>query len=169
MFPIHSPIRAAVLSIATLTLAAASLAYSPQVSAQTAQGSYTVGQRLSKDQIQSLGALQSVTIDDRSYQVLQSSAGANGQPLTTLLNANGVVGQTHHELLISSEPTAQVRQQASAALATAAEVTYYDHTNITVVRYASLEQAIAALAQVRAALPDAKVGLPITFAKPALY
>jgi len=169
MFPIHSNIRAAVLSVAALTLAAASLAFSPQACAQTGQSSYTVGQRLNKEQIRSLGALQSVVIDTRSYQVLQTGTSANGQPVTTLLNQNGVVGQTHHELLISSEPTAQVRRQAGAALATAAEVTYYDHTNITVARYASLDQAIAALAQVRAALPEAKVGLPITFAKPTLY
>jgi hypothetical protein len=169
MFPIHSHIRAAVLSIAVLTLGSTSLAYTPQALAQTMQAGYTAGQRLSKEQVQALGALQNVEIDARAYRVLQTRTGANGQPVTALLNQDGVVGLTHHEVLISNQPTAQVRQQADATLATAVEVTYYDHTHITVARYASLEQAITALAKIRTAVPEAMVGLPITFAKPTLY
>jgi len=98
--------------------------------------------------------------------VLSTRVAANGTPMTMLLDANGVVGQTHHEVLIAEQPTEQVRQQLAALTAQAAAVRYYEHMNTTLLRYASLEQAIAALAPIRAALPGAEVALPVRFSTP---
>lgn len=167
MFHFCHPARTASLGIAAFTLAVAGLVFAPQVAAQAAPGGFSLGQRLSKEQVQALGKLQQVEIDGRHFQVLSTGAAANSLPFTTLINRSGVIGQTYHELVIASQPTANVRQRAAAALA-GAQVTYYDQTDITLARFPDLAQAITALALTRAALPDAEVGLPITFEKPRL-
>jgi hypothetical protein len=162
----YPPGRTAVLAVA-FTLAAAGLVVTLPAAAQAVPGGFSIGQRLSKEQVQALGPLQRVEIDGRALQVLGAGVSANGLPVTTVIDRRGMVGQTYHELMIAEQPTAAVRQQAGALLA-AAQVKYYDHTDITVARFPSLEQAAAALPRVRAALPDAKVGLPITFDRPRL-
>jgi hypothetical protein len=154
-------VRAAAVAFA---LAAASFVLAPPAAAQ-AGGGFSVGQRLSKEQARTLGALPRVEINGQAYRVLHTGVGANGLPLTTLLDRRGMVGQTYHELVIADQPTGTVRQQAGAALA-AAQVQYYDSIGMTVARFPTLEHAIAALAQVRAALPGAEVGLPIAFDRP---
>jgi hypothetical protein len=143
--------------LATACALAASLA-----AAQAAPDDFSVGQHLSAEQVRALGALQRVEINDRPYRVLNIGVSANGLPVTTVVDRRGMVGQTYHELVIAEQPTDTVRQQAGALL-TAAQVKYYDATDITVARFPNLTQAAAALPQIRAALPGAKVGLPITF------
>lgn len=167
MLHVHYLVHNAFLGIAAFTLAAAGLVFAPQAAAQAASGSFSVGQRLSREQVQALGKLQQVEIDGRPFQVLSTGTAANGLPLTTLINRSGVIGQTYHELVIANQPTANVRQRAAAAL-TGAQVKYYDQTDITIARFPALAQAITALTRTRAALPEAKVGLPITFEKPRL-
>ncbi len=160
-------VRAAFLAIA-FTLTTAGLVFSSPCAAQAEQDSFSAGQHLSKEQVTALGALQRVEIDARPYLVLRTGTSTNGLPITTLIDRRGTVGQTYHELVISGEPTATVRLKAGALLAPAADLNYYDHTGITVARFPTLEQAVTALAQVRAALPGAEVGLPIAFDRPRL-
>ena len=133
-----------------------------------AANSYSVGQRLNAEQTKDLGSLQSVEVNGRKYQVLQMSQSAAGLPFTMLLDANGMVGKTYHELQIVEQPTAQVRQQLTSVLSQAQEVKYYDQAHITLLRFATLEQAVKALAQIHSAMPDAEIGIPITFSRPSL-
>jgi hypothetical protein len=154
--------HASMTAVGAAFLAAAGFALTLPAAAQSDPGGFSIGQQLSAQQVSALGALERVQINDRPYQVLSTSVSANGLPLTTVIDRRGRVGQTYHELVIAEQPTATVRQQAGALL-TAAQVKYYDATDITVARFPSLVQAAAALVQVRAALPEAKVGLPITF------
>ncbi len=151
------------MSWATLLLATAAMLPITNVHAQS---EFPVGKKLSREQARSLGALQRVQIDGREYRVLATRTAAGGTPVTTLLDAEGVVGQTHHEVLIVEQPTERMRQQLAALTAQAATVRYYDHMDTTLLRYASLEQAIGALAQIRAALPGAEVALPVRFSVP---
>ncbi len=153
------------LSWAALLLACAAML---PISNTHAQSEFPIGKKLSREQARSLGALQRVQIDGREYRVLATRTAANGTPVTTLLDAEGVVGQTQHEVLIAEQPTERVRQQLAALTAQAATVRYYDHMDTTLLRYASLEQAISALAQIRAALPGAEVVLPVRFSTPRL-
>ena len=88
---------------------------------------------------------------------------------TDLVDASGKVGRTFHEVLIVGLPTAQVRQQLGASLSQAQAVKYYEHTQTTLLRYATLEQAAAAQAQISAALPAATVHLPVRFSQPQLH
>lgn len=167
---IHPPVSRTTVSLlfrpmhtALLVLASAGFAL---MSAAHAAGPYTVGQRLSQTQVQALGTLDSVTLDGRTYQVLQTGRSSLGQDFTLLLSPQRAVGQTHHELLIANQPTDQVRQQLGAALAPAASVKYYDHTGITVARFATLTQAVDALARVRTLLPGVEAGVPVRFSTP---
>lgn len=148
-----------------LALVCAGLLYLSPAQAQT---TYTLGQSLSAEQVQTLGKLPTVTIGTSQYQVLQTSQNAQGVAYTMVLDSNRRVGQTYHELLIPEQPTAQVRQQLGAVASQAKTVNYYDQTQITLMRFATLDQAIKALAQARAAMPDAEIGLPISFSRPSL-
>lgn len=148
-----------------LALACASLFL---LSPAHAQSTYTVGQALSSEQIHALGKLQSISIGRAQYQVLQTSQNADGVAYTMLLDGNRRVGQTNHELLIVEQDTAQVRQQLAAVANQAQSVKYYDQTQITLMRFATLDQAIKALAQARNAMPAAEIGLPISFSRPSL-
>lgn len=148
-----------------LALACASLLC---LSSAQAQSSYAVGQRLSAEQIQTLGNLQAIDIGAKQYQVLQTGQNAQGVAYTMLLDKSRRVGQTYHELIIAERPTEKVRQQLGTIASQAQLVNYYDQTQITLMRFATLDQAIKALAQARAAMPDAEIGLPISFSRPSL-
>lgn len=127
------------------------------------QPSYSVGQRLTEAQISALGALKSVEINGRSYRVLSTATSSQGLPLSMVLGPGGVVGQSFHEVLIAELAPATVRQQFASVIAQAAAVQYQEHANTSVLRFSTLEQAAAALQQMRAARPEVEAGLPITF------
>lgn len=158
-----SMLRTSRLLALALALAGAALLMNPA----HAQNSFTVGQRLSAEQVQALGPLQRVEIDRRGYQVLQTSGG--DAAATLLLDARGRIGITHHEVMVAEQPTAQVGQALASLTAKAVSVRQYEHMNLTLLRYADLKQAIAALAPIRAALPGAQVSLPISFSQPKLH
>lgn len=127
------------------------------------------GQQLNAQQLQAMGPLQSVDIGGQKYRVLPAQkAGGDGRA-SYLVDASGKVGRTFHEVLIVGLPTAQVRQQLGASLSQAQAVKYYEHTQTTLLRYATLEQAAAAQAQISAALPGATVHLPVRFSQPQLH
>lgn len=120
------------------------------------------GQVLSQEQFQALGSLPRVELDGRSYSVLPAQAGTEG---SVVIDGNRRLGRTGNQVSIVEQSTDKVRSQLSAVLGKALSVKYYDHMNITLVRYATLQQAVQGLADIRAAMPDAAVGLPISFSQ----
>lgn len=150
-------------AVALISLAA--LSHSAGAHAQPA---YALGQKLTSEQVQSLGQLPTMQIQQSTYRVLGTSVTSRGLPLSTVLASDNRVGQTFHELLIVEMPTQEVRQQFAAVLASAASVQYQDHADLTVVRFASLQQAATALQQIEKAKPGVEVGLPISFSRPKL-
>lgn len=148
-----------------LTFALASVAALP-FSAAMAQSGVVLGQRMSPQQVKSLGNLPTVQINGKSYQVAQTRTGSEGQPVSLLIDPHGRVGRSFHEVVIAEQPTAGVQQRAGAVLAQAVAVTAYEHLNVTVARFATLAQAAAALEPLRTVLPGAQVGLPIRTSEP---
>lgn len=144
---------------AALALACALAASHAQ--AQPSQPPLRVGQKPSAAQIEQLGSLRRVEINGRSYQLLASIKGADQRPATRLLGPDGVVGQSFHEVVISDQPTADVRARLAMLISKALAVRYYDAGDISILRFSDIHQAAAALAPIRAALPAATVGLPI--------
>ena len=90
----------------------------------------------------------------------------DGCPLVCVkstLARHGIAPARHYQL---NEYGVKKRTHQDFDPAQAAAVRYYEHMNTTLLRYASLEQAIAALAPIRAALPGAEVALPVRFSTP---
>lgn len=150
--------------IALLALASAGFAF---VSSAQAQVSYAVGQQLSQAQLQALNTLKTIDVGGSTYRVLQTGQSSAGLPFTMLLDTNGAVGQTYHELLIAEQPTDKVRAQLGSLASQAAAVNFHEQAQLTVLRFETLDKAVAALAQAKAALPDAEIGIPIAFTRPA--
>lgn len=88
---------------------------------------------------------------------------ADGSTVTTVVNGGGVVGTSRNEVLVAQVPTDTVRIQGATLLAGARSVSYYEHMQITSVRYVSFAQATAAFEQWRTAFPTAQVTLPVEY------
>ncbi len=127
-----------------------------------AQAQLAAGRKLDAAQIQSLGPLESVEIDGQNYRLLKTQDTA-GPAVTFLLNAESMVGQSTHQVVVTRQPVEAVRQYLRTQTSGFAEATYYDHMQITLLSFATLQQAVQGLAQIRAALPEARVQLPIRF------
>ena len=129
----------------------------------------TVGTRLLPAEVTALGGITQHTIGRGFVTELPAGSGGvtlkstDGSLITSVINDRGVVGVSRNEVLISQMPTATVRSQAAALLSAAKSVTYYDHMQITSVRYRSLGEAVAGREKLQAALSKAKVTLPIEY------
>ncbi|VCU69600.1 hypothetical protein PIGHUM_01663 [Pigmentiphaga humi] len=124
------------------------------------------GQKLSKSQIAEWGALPVYDIDGNRIRVIPPQYA--GSQDTLLLDAQGVVGKSANEVMVSNAP-ADVQAVIEQTQPRPVSVKRYEATGITVSTYADFAQAVEALRALKAALPTAKVGLPVTFAEPRPY
>lgn len=124
--------------------------------------SMRVGQVLSTEQLSALGKMPSIDIDGQTYLVVPVQGGDSS---TTLIDSSRRLGRTENQVSIVEQPTDKVRSQLAGLLGRAASVKYYDHMNITLVRYVSIQQAVQGLADLRAAMPGAAIGLPVSFSQ----
>ena len=128
-----------------------------------------VGSRLLPAEVAALGGTTRYTVGQALVTVLPAGSGGmvvkstDGSPSTSVVNASGVVGVSRNEVLIAQMPTATVRSQAAALLSAAKSVTYYDHMQITSVRYGSFGEAVAGREKLQAVLSKAQVTLPIEY------
>lgn len=122
----------------------------------------TPGQKLTDDQIAKLGPLPTYDIGGSQVRVIPPQASKGSA--TLLLNAQGVVGRSRNEVAVSDAPAnaEAVFQQIQPR---PVSIQRYEATGITVLKYADFEQAIAAQRALKAALPDAKVSLPVMFGR----
>lgn len=132
--------------------------------AALAQVQVVIGQRLDAARIQKLGPLESVDIDGQKYLLLETHDVKPGFAMTLLVNPEGVVGETTHQLVITQQPAAAVRQYLDAQAGVVTEATYYDHMEITLLGFATLQQAVEGMARIRKTFPQAKVQFPIRYA-----
>jgi len=126
----------------------------------------TPGQKLSKDQIAQWGTLVEYTIGNSRIRVIPSQY--SGSAETLLLNAQGVVGSSRNEVVVSKAP-ANVQEIIQQTQPRPTSVQHFAPTGITLAQYADFEQAVQALAALKAALPQAAVALPVQFGKQMPY
>lgn len=155
--------------------------YGLSVAALSAQAAPGIGTALTAEEQTSLTANAPVQVGGRQFRIYseekvapasgaavasknaQSSSGAALDPVTTVVNEQGLVGKSRNEVLISNIPTAEAKAKISAYLSQAISVKYYDHMDITALRFATFGEAAQAQAELQALLTGAKVTLPIKF------
>lgn len=160
-FAATNPISQLEIQGAAIATALACTLMVASIPAHASTSPQPVGKKLSQAQIEQLAPLGKVDIDGRSYQIIGTVKSADGRSASQLLGPDGVIAQSFNEIMISEQPTAEVRQQLAAIIGKAQSVRYYDDGNVSILRFADIQQAAAALPQIRAALPKAAVGLPI--------
>ena len=138
--------------------------------AALAQVNPRVGTVLGSSELATLRTQTPVSIGGQQVRVLGSaspqsqSAGGVGSPVTLVVNEDGVIGQTENIVVISRVPVTQVQTRAARWVAQAASVQYYDHLDMTLLRFSSFSEAATARTAIERALPDAGVALPIQYA-----
>ena len=155
--------------------------YGMSIVAVCAQAAPGIGTLLTAEEQESLGANKAVQVGARQFKILaeekvvpatgaavatknaQSASGAAFDPVTTVVNEQGLVGKSRNEVLISNIPTADAKTKISAYLSQAISVKYYEHMNITALRFATFGEAAQARAELQLLLTSAKVTLPIEF------
>ena len=131
----------------------------------------TVGKHLSTQELARYASAPTVQIESQSFKVLSSgtrtkAAGAASSAVTQVANERGVVGESRNEVVVSQVPVDSVRQAVSSLPATPVSAEYYGHLNISTLRFASFQDAVNARAQLKKTLPQARVDVPIQYAKP---
>lgn len=119
----------------------------------------TIGQQLPKTQAKSL-TQQVLTVGKSTLRVVGTVA--NG---TMVANELGVVGISHHEVLVSGIAPAQVKDAVARLGLRPAEAGYYDSTGLSSLRFGSINEAAQARTALRSALRGAAVSLPIEYAE----
>lgn len=108
-----------------------------------------------------VGAQQVRVLDTVSPQA--RGAGSAAIPVTLVVNEDGVIGQSENVVMISRLPTAQVQTRAARWISQAVSTQAYDHMDITLLRFTTFSEAVAARTAIAAALPEAAVSLPIQY------
>ena len=137
--------------------------------AALAQVNPRVGTVLGSSELATLRTQSPVSVGGQQVRVLGSaspqvqSAGGVGTPITLVVNEDGVIGQSENIVVISRVPVGQVQTRAARWVAQATSVQYYDHMDMTLLRFASFSEAAAARTAIERALPEAGVALPIQY------
>jgi hypothetical protein len=96
----------------------------------------------------------------RVLWVLSTGRSSSG-PLTMLVNEQGVVGRSANEVVIANSPTEQTKLRIASYLSKTVSIDYVDNMNITVLRFSTIADAAKAVAELRTAMPDARITLPV--------
>ncbi|WP_296228995.1 hypothetical protein [Ralstonia sp. UBA689] len=138
---------------------------------QAASADLTVGKRLSAQELSQYASAPVVHIESQSFKVLSTgsrakAAGAASSAVTQVANERGVVGESRNEVVVSQVSVDSVRQAAAGLSASPVSTQYYGHMNLSTLRFASFQEAVNARTQLMKALPQARVDIPIQYAKP---
>lgn len=137
------------------------------VLAQAQEPSLVMGQKLSQDELaRHASSAQVIVLDGRELKVLPSpgqGSGAAMDPISFVIDANGVVGQSRNEVFLSNIDC----ERLEAAIQELKPISSrcYEHTAIGVIRFASLAQAIDARNRLRKILPQGRADVPIRYTK----
>lgn len=149
----------------------ASLAVLLSMGAACQAADLAVGKHLSTQELAQYASAPTVQIETQSFKVLSSgtrtkAAAAASAAVTQVANERGVVGESRNEVVVSQVSVDSVRQAVGALPATPVSAEYYGHLNISTLRFASFQEAVNARAQLKKTLPQARVDIPIQYAKP---
>ena len=92
-----------------------------------------------------------------------SIGGSTTNPYTMVVNQQRAVGKSSNEVLITNSPVSQTKLKIAPYLPKAISVDYFDNMNSTVLRFATLEEAAKTYLELKTAMPDARVSLPVSY------
>jgi len=136
---------------------------------------YVPGQKLPPEELSKLSDATKVRLGGQDFRVVPGtlsalsarSAGTTAKAESMVVNARGVVGISRNEVVISQVPTETVRQVAGKLSPAAMQAQYYDHTDISALKFGSFQEAVSARDQLKKLLPDgASVDVPIRYGQP---
>lgn len=126
-------------------------------------GAYELGQKLTADEITALGHLPGYSIDGTELRVLPGvPEGGQG---TFLLNAQGAVGISRHEVMVADTDEADLDVQLRMVQPQPVSVRHFAPTGITLVKFADFQQSVAGYEALSQALPQATVRLSVVFGR----
>ena len=127
-----------------------------------AQTTPPIGSTLTASEMETAKTKTQIQDGKRVLWVLSTGRSSSG-PLTMLMNEQGVVGRSANEVVIANSPTEQTKLRITSYLSKTVSVDYVDNMNITVLRFSAIADAAKAVAELRTAMPDARVSLPVTY------
>ena len=101
--------------------------------------------------------------DGKKILWVLSTGGSTSEPFTMLVNEQTAVGRSANEVVISNSPTEQTKLKITSYLSKTVSVNYFDHLSTTVLRFSAITDAANAVAELRTAMPDARISLPVTY------
>lgn len=129
------------------------------------------GQELSPAERSALTDGSTVQMESQHFHILtpaarpKSAGAANGE--TWLVNDQGVVGRSTHEVLVAQADSAAVQAVvASGVLPAVVQVSYSGPMRLTTLRFASFADAVRARTVLVQRLPSADVTVPVQYDAP---
>ncbi len=135
------------------------------LSAQAQPSLPALGSTLSAEEISRWGVSQPIQVGDKHYRLLRRLEDRPGQPSSLLVDAQGQVGQSHHEVIVTGISTETARITLSAFAGKALEINYFAAMPMSTLRFAHFADAARARDELSALLPQAQVGLPVQFSQ----
>lgn len=145
------------------------ISLSAAISPVSAQVSIRVGTMLSPTERANLQAQPTINVGNQQVRILDMAdipnraAGLTVSPTTLVVNEDGVVGQSENIVTISRLSTSQSQARAARWISQAVSVKYYEHMDLTVLRFATFSEAAAARAAIEKTIPEAGVALPVQY------
>lgn len=137
-----------------------------------AESEISIGTTLSPEEVSKLNG-PDIQLGEQSLKIIDQNNSANkllrtsaGGQRTYVVNNQGVVGASENVVLISGISTAKVHASAKETLNAAISVKYYDHLNVSYLRFKSFDQAIFAREKLIKLFPNAEITIPIKFSEP---
>ncbi|KVQ18756.1 hypothetical protein [Burkholderia ubonensis] len=132
-----------------------------------------VGKQLFAQELKQYANVPTVALESQSFKILSTltrtkAAGATSGAVTQVINERGVVGECHNNVVVSQVAVGSVKQVVAGLSPTPMSAQYYGHMNISTLYFASFQAAVNARAQLKKALPQARVDVPIQYAKPVV-
>jgi hypothetical protein len=128
-----------------------------------AQTSPVIGSLLTESEMAAVKTKKTGLQDGKKTIWILSIGGSTTNPHTMVVNGQRVVGKSSNEVLITDSPTSQTKVKIAPYLPKTISVDYFDNMNSTVLRFSTLEEAAKAYSELKIAMPDARVSLPVSY------
>ena len=131
-----------------------------------------LGRQLSTAELAKNANAPSVRLDGKVFRILNGVpvTGANSVALvsdrvTQVVNDQGVVGESRNEVIISEIAPNRVRDSIDRLKVAPVSVNYYEHIDLSTLRFSSFQDAVDAYDQLKKLLPQARVHVPVKYGK----
>lgn len=139
-----------------------------------AETNLVIGKTLSPQEVENLKGAQ-IKLGEQSFTVVTNKSSSNkvvkntpNTSTTYVVNDRGLVGLSQNIVLISEISPAQVHSSAKEIVNSAISVKYYDHLNISSLKFKDFNQAVLARDKLLELFPNARITIPIKFSEPSV-